>query len=445
MNRPATLASIRFGTGLHPDRPALDAAAPLDSLAQEAMPAFRIEPWPDRLERHRIRDHLRRTARDSDDMLEADRALTRASLRDLRATLAGMVAAPVGFHARLTWFWANHFATEGRRPTLARSRAAYIEDAIRPHVTGRFADLLRAAVLHPVMLVYLDQHRSVGPNSPAGGRRGRGLNENLAREVLELHTLGAQGSYTQADVTEFARLLTGVTVSLEAGMIFDANLAEPAMVTLLGQRFGARVRTLPQVTEALDMLARHPDTAQHVATQLATHFVSDAPEPALVAHVAGAFRASDGDLMAVYAAMLDHPAAWAPPLAKVRPPMLWMAAAARALGIPPQVIMDLSGPDTRRLLMGPMAQMGEGWEAVPSPAGHGLEGRYWISSQRLAARVTWAMALAQEWPGPRDPAAFLDAALADAASEPLRRAAMGAESRAQAIGVILSSPDFNRC
>jgi uncharacterized protein (DUF1800 family) len=445
MTSTATLAAIRFGTGLHPDRPVLDAGGLLDSVGREAQAPFRVEPWPDRLERHRGRDHLRRTARDSPQMLEADRALTRASLRDLRATLARMVAAPVGFHARLTWFWANHFAVEGRRPTLARSRAAYIEDAIRPHITGRFADMLRAAVLHPVMLVYLDQHRSVGPNSPAGGRRGQGLNENLAREVLELHSLGARGGYMQADVTEFARLLTGVTVSLAEGTIFDTNLAEPAMVTLLGQRFGGRVRTLPQVTEALDMLARHPDTAQHVATRLATHFVSDAPDPALIAYAAQAFRASDGDLMAVYAALLDHPAAWAPALAKVRPPILWMAAAARALGLPPQVIMDLSGPETRRLLMGPMAQMGEGWESVPSPAGHGLEGGYWITSQRLAGRVSWAMALAQEWPGARDPAAFLDMALADAASDPLRRAAMGAESRAQAIGVILSSPDFNRC
>jgi uncharacterized protein (DUF1800 family) len=447
-----TLAAIRFGTGLRADMPPpADAAAVFDSLAQEQAPRFRIELWRDRVARHQIRAPLRRAARGPDadpalvdELRLADRALTRASLRDLRATLARMVDAPVGFHTRLTWFWANHFSAHGTRPTLTRSRAAFVEDAILPHVTGNFRDMLRAAVLHPVMLVYLDQHRSVGPNSLAGGRRGRGLNENLAREVLELHTIGLTGSYAQQDVTEFAKLLTGLVVNLEQGMAFDSNVAEPALVTVLGTRYGGRVRNLDQITQALDDLATHPDTGRHIAQKLVRHFVSDAPDPALVAHVAAAFIASRGDLMSVYAALLDHPSAWNAPLAKVRAPTEWVAACTRALGIPARVIMDLSSQDTRQLLQAPLQKMGEEWESVPSPAGHSDQGNYWVTAQRLAARVTWAMDLAQQWPGPRDPAAFVQAALADAASEPLRRAIMGAETRAQAIGVTLASPDFNR-
>jgi uncharacterized protein (DUF1800 family) len=445
-----TLAAIRFGTGLAPDHPAPDrAGALLASLQAEAQSPFAIEPWDQRLTRYRERDQLRRAARNrnaaaEEAVLQADRALTRASLSDLRATVARMVWAPTGFHARLAWFWANHFSAEGRRPTLTRARASYIEDAITPHITGRFADMARAAILHPVMLVYLDQHRSVGPNSPAGTRRGQGLNENLAREVLELHMLGAGADYTQGDVTELARLLTGVTVNLEAGLVFDPNVAEPAIVTVLGQRFGGRVRTLAQVEAALEALATHPATARHIAQKLVRHFVSDTPDPALVAHVAAAFVSTDGNLPAVYAALLEHPSAWVPERRKMRGPLEWIAASLRAMAVPADVIMGLSGPDTRRLLMEPMAQMGELWESVPSPAGHGADSAYWATPQRLAARITWAMAMAQEWPGARDPQAFLDTALADAASTPLRRAAMGAESRVQAVGVILSSPDFNR-
>lgn len=452
MTSTATLAAIRFGTGLRADMAPPDGVpALLDSLRAEAAPRFRVEPWPDRFARYQLRDPLRRATRGPDpdpaqveELRNADRALTRASLSDLRATVARMVDAPVGFHTRLTWFWANHFAAEGRRPTFARGRAAYVEDAILPHVTGRFHDMARAAILHPIMLVYLDQHRSVGPNSPAGGRRGQGLNENLAREVLELHMLGAGGTYSQADVTELARLLTGVTVNLDQGMVFNPRIAEPALVTVLGKRYGGRVRSLDQVTQALDDLCDHPDTARHVAQKLARHFVSDDPNPALVAHVAAAFQRSSGDLMATYGALLEHPGAWVPSLGKVRGPVEWVAATCRALGVPAQVVMDLSGGDTRQMLMTPLGQMGEPWETVPSPAGHDDMSSYWVTSQRLAARVTWAMDLAQQWPGPRDPAEFLTAALADAASDPLRRAAMGAETRAQAIGVILSSPDFNR-
>ncbi len=451
INTP-TLAAIRFGTGLRADlAPPADGAAVYDSLAQERTPRFRVEPWADRFPRYQIRDPLRRATRgpDSDPaqveaLRVAERALRRASASDLRGTLARMVDAPVGFHTRLTWFWANHFSAEGTRPTFALGRSAYVEDAILPHVTGSFRDMLYAAVLHPMMLVYLDQHRSVGPNSPAGGRRGRGMNENLAREVMELHTLGVDGTYTQGDVTEFARLLTGLQVNLEQSTFFDQRVAEPALVTILGARYGGRVRSLEQITQALDDLVVNPETGRHIAAKLARHFVSDTPDADLVAHIAAAFTQSQGALMPVYAALLEHPAAWVTPLAKVRGPLEWIAACARALAIPPRVIMDMSSRDTNQVLAAPLHQMGEVWQAVPSPAGHDDDSSYWVTSQRLAARVTWAMELAQQWPGPRDPAAFVQAALADAASDPLRRAVMGAETRAQAIGVTLASPDFNR-
>lgn len=455
ITRP-TLGAIRFGAGLSPDfAPPADGAALLASLAEEAArDDYPVTPWQTRHIRARDRLAARRAFRPRDgsdpdpDAQQDLRAINRAdrddSFADLVAMIARLAYAPVGFHARLMRFWSNHFAAEARGGRLRFVRVAYAEDALRPHVMGDFKDMLRAAVLHPVMLTYLDQIRSIGPQSRAGRRRDRGLNENLARELLELHTLGASGSYSQDDVSQLARLLTGATFTLEDGFRFNRNIAEPGIIEIFGKRYGGRPVMLDHIHEALDDLAMHPDTAAHLAFSLARHFVSDSPDPQLVAHMSARYLQSGGQLPALYQAMLEHPAAWQGPLAKTRAPLELMAASIRALALQPQQLTGLRPGEIRRMLIGPLQLMGEPHQRVPSPAGYGEDAAYWITPQGLAARIDWAMGLAQLAPGDRDPRDFVDIALADAAGEMLRRAAAGAETRAQGIGLILAAPDFNR-
>ena len=447
-----TLAAIRFGAGLGGRQPqALDGAVLLDSLHPELSSAdHAITSWEIRRARALERRTINRDLREDEDpalsarLQDINRKDRDDSFAELRAMMARLAYAPTGFAERLARFWANHFAAQRRGGVLRAGRPALIEEAIRPNITGSFQSLLRAAVLHPVMLVYLDQTASVGPFSGVGRRRGRGLNENMAREVLELHTMGSAGGYTQSDVTQFARLLTGLSVSLEEGFTFEPRIAEPGLLEIFGKRYGGRPMTLDHITEFLDDLALRPETAQHLAGKLARHFISDTPDPQLVAHMAASYLHGRGELMVLYRAMLEHPAAWAAPLSKTRAPFEVMAAAIRAMDLPRAMLSDLSTRQTRLFLARPLEAMGEPFEQVPSPAGYGEDAAYWVTPQGLAARIDWAMALAQRVPLAPDPREFVDIAMADAASDTLRRAASGAETRAQGVGLILSAPEFNR-
>ncbi|MGH8722406.1 MAG: DUF1800 domain-containing protein, partial [Burkholderiales bacterium] len=201
---------------------------------------------------------------------------------------------------RLVHFWSNHFTVSvAGKPILALLAGAFEREAIRPHVTGRFQDMLRAAVSHPAMLLYLDNVTSFGPNSRGGRARDKGLNENLAREILELHTLGVDGGYTQADVQEFAKILTGWSVgrpkSAEAGRFrFHGIVHEPGDKRLLGKRY--REDGMAEGEAALADLARHPSTARFIARKFARHFIADQPPAAAVDRLAAVFRDRDGDL-----------------------------------------------------------------------------------------------------------------------------------------------------
>ena len=442
---------IRFGSGLGPGHmPPADPGEIWESLRSEAEPPFPITPWQTRLEHARARLEMRRALRDDPDadlrsaLQELNRTDRMAAFADLEASLARLAYAPVGFHARLARFWGNHFSAMAQGGILRLARSSFIEDALQPHVTGNFRNMLRAAILHPLMLGYLDQNRSVGPFSQVGHRRGRGLNENLARELLELHTLGPEGSYSQDDVTQLARLLTGLTFDLEEGFRFEPRIAEPGIIEIFGTRYGGRPMFLDHVLEFLDDLAEHPETAAHLAGKLARHFVSDAPDPQLVAHMTASYLDSKGDLMALYRALLEHPAAHAPGHGKVRAPMELMAASLRALEVPPEQVTGLSARVANRWLVQPLEAMGEPLEQVPSPAGYGDLAAYWVTPQALAARTLWAMALPVRLGEVPDPRAFVDLALGGQASETLRFAAAGAETRVEGVGLVLASPEFSR-
>jgi uncharacterized protein (DUF1800 family) len=308
-------------------------------------------------------------------------------------------------------------------------------------VTGRFADMLRAVITHPAMLIYLNQDASYGPSSPVGQRLKKGLNENLARELLELHTLGVAAGYSQVDVRELAELLTGLSVTPD-GFAFDQRRVEPGPETVLGTTYPGH--GLEPILQALDDLAARPETAAHIAGKLAVHFVSDAPDPALVAALAGVFRDTDGDLRAVATALVAYPVA-ADLGSKARQPFDFMVAALRSLGVAPQLVLDMEPKVFNRLIRVPLKAMGQPLHQAPGPNGWPEAAADWITPQGLAARIDWAMQAPQRLQRPLpNPRAFLAVALGSRAGEKLVWAVSAAESARDGVGLVLASPEFNR-
>ncbi|MCK0167502.1 DUF1800 domain-containing protein [Jannaschia sp. S6380] len=444
-----TLAAIRFGTGLAPDiAPPAGADDLLQALSGPDQMAL-IVPlpgWAPRMADLQEIARLRRALRDDRSLMDefdtARQGMNRAYYRDLAATLQRAAITRDGFRERLVWFWTGHFAITEGAGFLRRTVGGYVEEAIRPHVGGTFASMLRSAVKHPAMLNFLDQVRSAGPGSPRG-RRGGGMNENLAREVLELHTLGAGAKYTQTDVRQLAELMTGLTQDRVGAFKFQPNMAEPGAETVLGRSYGGDDPSPRDVDAVLDDLAAHPATARHVSRKLARHFVSDAPPPEMVRAMTEVWARSDGDLIAVYAAMLDHPAAWAADLSKVRQPLDFVAAAIRATGT--ATLLGAAAPaDIRRRVADPMARMGQPFLRPPSPDGWREDARAWVTPQGLASRLDWAMDAAR-LPDPiPDPRAFVDTALGPLAGSRTRFAAQAAEDRAAGVGLVLAAPEFQR-
>ncbi len=337
------------------------------------------------------------------------------------------------FRERLVWFWANHFTVSLRRGEIRPLALPYVQEAIRPHVTGRFVDMLRAVERHPAMLWYLDNHESVGPDSPAGLRGHRGLNENLARECLELHTVGASAGYTQADVTEFAKILTGWSVDMRSaspGFAFMPERHQPGEKTLMGQTFpegeaGGEA--------ALTWLGNHPATFRRIAEQLARHFVADQPAPADVARIADVLRRTRGDLRAATLALLELKSAWQP-LTKLRAPTDYVISAVRALDLPEQDRPDMHGL---------MNRLGQPFLSAPLPNGWPDTAAEWADGEMLLRRADWAVGVAGKYPA-LDPMRLAEASLGDLLSEDTRRAIQRAASRQDAVALALAGPEFLR-
>ncbi|TXM60956.1 DUF1800 domain-containing protein, partial [Methylobacterium sp. WL120] len=355
MTTDAVLALNRFGVGARPGEVARIAADPRGWLrAQLSQPAAALidDPaLPSSDAAARQLAQARRAKRDPaaepaaqpvdpgqpvDKAKAADPGQVRRTIgrAEFAARLAHGVATEAGFVERLALFFANHFAVSADKGLVRVLAGAFEREAIRPHVLGRFADMLRAVQRHPAMLVYLDNQRSVGPGSVAGARRGLGLNENLARETLELHTLGVDGGYGQADVTALAAVLTGRgwvpprADRPDAGrFLFSPNRHEPGPATILGRTY--EPGGLEQGDAVLDALARHPATARHLARKLATHFIADDPPDGAVARLATAYREGDGDLAVVAAALVATPEAWDPAPRKFKTPYEFVLSAAR--------------------------------------------------------------------------------------------------------------------
>jgi uncharacterized protein (DUF1800 family) len=355
------------------------------------------------------------------------------------------------FHERLVHFWCNHFAVSADKQPLPAIAGLYENEAIRPHVTGNFADLLLAAVKHPAMIVYLDNQRSVGPNSKLGKRANRrssqqeiGLNENLAREILELHTLGVDGGYSQQDVTTFAKVITGWSIggSTERGRFasgtpgeftFRKEIHEPGTQHILGRRYSDK--GLQQGEAVLRDLANQPSTAHFIATKLARHFVADNPPPSIVNQLSDAYLNSNGNLGLVYEALIRSEEAWAATFAKYKSPHDFVISTLRAFG---------HVPDNRRFIVGALDLMGQPPYRPGSPAGWPDTAEHWGGADALYKRIEWSNTVSRVVRDRINPVDLGDEVLGDAFNAETRKAISRAESQIQGMTLFLASPDFQR-
>lgn len=450
----AAIALNRFGLGARPDD-----ALPADPQRWLLDQFARYQPQPPAWAGHTDTDALlsdyQSRQRELRSLPEDQRAAARQQLRRgarsgyldaVNARLASAIDTPAPFVERLVHFWSNHFAVSVEKPVVLDLAGAYEAEAIRPHVLGRFEDLLLAAVRHPAMLVYLDQAQSVGPASPAAQRaarrnpdKTRGLNENLAREIMELHTLGVRSGYTQQDVTEFARALTGWSLGNDAGnpaagFQYRPALHEPGPRRLLGRSYAAGGQE--QALAILRDLAASPATALHVATKLARHFVADDPPPALVQRLAAAYQRSGGDLPAVYRTLIDSPEPWAAPATKFKTPWEWAVSSMRALGR-----RELKGAQAAGLFN----QLGQPVWRPGSPAGYDDIAASWAAPDALVRRVELAQRLAAQAGNSVDARALAPRLLpGDALGAGTAEAIARSESGSGALALLLVSPDFLR-
>ena len=374
---------------------------------------------------------------------------------DVRARLSTAALSTQPFNERLALFWANHFTVSMAKASARGIVGAYEREAIRPNIGGTFEGLLKAAVHHAGMLRYLDNDNSAGPDSvvvrrqarrPRGenerGPRITGLNENLAREVLELHTLGVGGGYAQADVTAFASVLTGWRVPLRdlvdaapgtATSRFEPAFHQPGAKTLLGKAYAEGPDALDAV---LHDLAQHPSTAYFVSTKLARHFVADEPPPALVARLAVTWRKTGGDLPALYRTLIEAPEAWAAQPAKLKTPEEFVVSSVRLLGLGEKAFARQ--PD------GAISTLGQRVQAAPSPAGWPDRAEEWLGPDAVWKRVEWATRMADRAGRNVDARAVAQASLGPLLHDDTARQIERAADGAQALTLLLLAPEFQR-
>jgi len=460
MATPPSIALNRFGLGARPDEPVpADPRGWLLGQLDHYQPEFGAWVALPRVEALLTRNfELQRAVRQADDAAKpAARQMLRQGAREdyLRAVGARTASAldtPAPWVERLVHFWSNHFAVSVEKAAVTNLGGAFEAQAIRPHVLGRFEDLLLAVEHHPAMLLFLDQAASIGPNSPAAQRaternpgRKAGLNENLAREILELHTLGVRSGYSQGDVTELARAMTGWSVAarvagplVEAepgdnGFTFRPALHEPGDRTVLGRGYPQQGQA--QALAVLKDLAAAPATARRIAIKLARHFVADSPPLPLVDRLAHAFLRSRGDLPTVYRALVESPQAWAADTVKFKTPWEWAVSALRGLGR-----RDISGTQMAAL----MTHLGQPVWRPGSPAGYDDMAASWAASDALVRRVELAQRFASQ-AGDRVDARVLGAKLLPGALSGATAIAVArAESAASGLALLLVSPDFLR-
>jgi uncharacterized protein (DUF1800 family) len=475
VTRDAAIATNRFGLGARPGdlalvakdprgwllaqlEPERELPKPLAALPSAADDQLAFARWLRGLGRGVLRESASETGSMKDEDLEGvESAFVREFVpryeQALEARVQTAVQSERPFYERLVHFWSNHFVVSAIKPATVAVPASFEREVVRPRATGRFAELLLASTRHPGMLVYLDNFQSIGPGSRRARRRGRrggllrppsGLNENLAREILELHTLGVDGGYTQSDVTSFAKVLTGWGVERAGfvrrrlfrtdGFSFEGAAHEPGGQTVLGTRYAQD--GVEQGEAVLADLARHASTARFVATKLARHFVADDPPAPVVERLAKTFREKDGDLAQVARALVESPEAWQAGASKLKTPEEYVISAARALGVD-----ELDASALHRSL----AQMGQRPYWAPSPAGWPDVASEWLGSDALWKRVQWAIQAAQRTSRQHpDPAALAEQVLGPALRPETLAQVRAAQGAGAGLALLLASPEFQR-
>lgn len=359
---------------------------------------------------------------------------------EIEARLDRALNVPIGFGERLVAFWANHFAVQAAANEVVRGLAgAFEREAIRPYVLGRFGDMALAVAQHPAMLTSLNNDVSIGPDSPQGRKTGKGLNENLGREFMELHTVGVDAGYTQADVTSFSKVLTGWTFGRGENdpehygrFVFHGYAHEPGPQTVMGKVYAQK--GIGQGLAVIADLVRYPATARHIATQFARYFVADDPPPSLLTRLTNVFQKTHGNLKAMTIALVKSPEAWAAPAEKLRTPQEFLWASARALDFRP------TAPFIDRTLK----DLGEPLWNPPSPQGFKDNTATWLAPDAMTTRVDVAEIVASRTKGADDPRVLAANLFGGTLSSDTRTAIDRAESRNQAIALLLMSPEFQR-
>lgn len=488
----STMATIRFGTGFRPGQAAPENVeeilGQLDAGLREPLlfPAGGLAAA-----RQRISDSvvelaaLREFNKTVDDVTKRQyrvrflTGLNNSLAADEHARFIQTALSPNGFNERLASFWLNHFSVSARKEDFMRLLVpVYEAEAIRPYMAGRFADLVKAAVLHPAMLIYLDQLKSFGPSSPQGRKRKTGLNENLGRELLELHTLGAGSGYEQADVRNAAFILTGMTVDRKTYRArYAVNMAEPGERTVFGKTYGGDRRGQREIGAMIEDLVAATATRAHICHKIARHFIADAPPTEVVDAMTVAWQRNDGDLTAVYGAMLRHPASWLDEGQKAKLPFDYVVSGLRALAAEEDAMRDLgltkpapavpmaddamastgqqdadpmlTDLTVRKVRPNPLTvqavtRLGQPLWRPSSPAGFDDGFSAWIAGGPLADRIAWARLAANKLGGDRDPRAFLQETLRDAARQDTIDIVSKAPNRQMGLALVLASPEFNR-
>ncbi|MBU8539509.1 DUF1800 domain-containing protein [Falsiroseomonas tokyonensis] len=434
MDTRPQIAAVRFGTGPRPDAPLPDdPVAWLDQQTRGPGPA--LAPPEGRDAPASLEEgYTAWIAHDASPPPPGQASVPTQLFRaEQQAWMRHLLTSTAPFHDRLTNFWLNHFTVAERGGFgVTTGFPGFLREVIRPHVMGRFVDMLLAASKSPAMLYYLDQVASVGPNSNFGRRSGRGLNENLAREILELHTVSPAGGYTQADVTEFARIMTGWGVERMRppfATVFRPGNHEPGEKTLLGKRYAEG----PEAYEAaLRDLAAHPATHRFLATRLVRHFVADAPKPETVARIESVLRDTQGDLGEAARALVRLPEAWGPPLTKLRAPLDYVVALHRAAG----------GTDPAPVL-GALNALGQPLWNAPQPNGWPDTASGWAAPEPMMQRLDIAHETAGRF-ARLDPRQVLETAIGPLAREETRTALRRAGSARDAITLVFASPEMQR-
>jgi uncharacterized protein (DUF1800 family) len=464
----AAIAANRFGLGARPEELALIGADPREWLraqlrappaplaGPDLRPADQILAQALELRREIQAQHNKEVAAAGSAANGAEdpaqkrlpQFLRPIYVTEVTARLQQAVATERPFLERLTQFWTNHFAVSIDKQFLAGLAGSFEREAIRPHVLGNFTDMLLAVETHPAMQLYLDNYLSFGPNSPAAQRRAHrhapriGINENLAREILELHTLGVGGGYTQSDVTTFAEVLTGWSIGGEGGrfaagepgrFVFRGELHEPGAKVVLGRRYADE--GFGQGVAVLRDLARERAAARFIATKLARHFIQDEPPSQAVARLADAFERSGGDLPVVYRALIDAREAWVQPLAKYKTPSDYVISSFRGLSVP---------VEADHAPLAAFEVLGQRTWSPGAPAGWPDRSGDWDGASALMKRIQWADAVGARLGNRRDAVQLAPQLLGTNLTAATRAAVAHAASAAQALTLLLAAPEFMR-